>query len=195
MKKYIFIILLLYFQNSFTQNVIEKNYIVLIFKIEQNDDLHPGRISYWIADSEVINSNGEFKFLPFFLKLFYTSNSYDDCCLGKTSNFYSFNDKSEFEFAEGFEKKQEVFSDFLKSNSRKIQTIKKEWENGQKQTVTISAVPVKTKICSCKISDAKGYNFESVALPLSDFELDNEFWKNKKADYINTDYSNFDSEY
>lgn len=194
-KSLIILILLTINLTSFAQNNIDKNYIVLIFDIKQNDNLHPGRISYWIAESDNLNEKDDFDFSPFFLSLFYTSNAYDDCCLGKTSNFYTFTTESKFEFTEEFDKKQEILREFLKSNAQKIQTIKKQWQNGRKETVTISAVSIKAKMCSCKISDNKRYDFESVTLPLSDFELNNEFWKTKNARYLGKDYSNFESEY
>ncbi len=183
--------------SGFTQNLVEKNYIVLIFDVKQNDNLHPGRFSYWIAESDKLNDKFEFDFSPLFLNLFYTSNAYDDCCMGKASNFYTFTTESKFEFTKEFENKQKIFREFLKSNAKKIQTIKKKWENGRNETVTISAIPIKTKICNCKILDKKKnyYNFESVSLPISDFELNNEFWKSKNASYIINDYSKFESEY
>jgi hypothetical protein len=142
-----------------------------------------------------LNEKDDFDFSPFFLSLFYTSNAYDDCCFGKKSNFYTFTTESKFEFVEGFEKKQEILREFLKSNEKKFQTIKKQWKNGRKETVTISAVSIKAKICSCKISDNKRYDFESVTLPQSDFELNNEFWKTKNARHLEKDYSSFESKY
>jgi hypothetical protein len=196
MRKSLFILILLTASlTSYTQSIIDKNYIVLIFDVKQNNNLHPGRISYWIAESDKLNEKDDFDFSPFFLSLFYTSNAYDDCCLGKKSNFYTFTTESKFEFAEGFEKKQEILREFLKSNEKKFQTIKKQWKNGRKETVTISAVSIKAKICSCKISDNKRYDFESVTLPQSDFELNNEFWKTKNARHLEKDYSSFESKY
>jgi len=196
MRKLLFILTLSTFSFlGLAQNNIDKNYIVLIFDVKQNDNLHPGRISYWITESDKLNGKYDFNFSPFFLSLLYTSNAYNDCCIGKTSNFYTFTAESKFEFTEEFEKKQKTLREFLKSNSKKIQTIKKQWKNGRKETVTISAVSIKSKVCNCKISDNNRYHFESVTLPLSDFELNNEFWKTENARYLEKDYSNFESEY
>ena len=134
MRKSLFILILLTASlTSFSQSIVDKNYIVLIFDIKQNDNLHPGRISYWIAESDKLNEKDDFDFSPFFLSLFYTSNAYDDCCLGKTSNFYTFTTESKFEFAEGFEKKQKILREFLKSNGKKIQTIKNSGKTDEKK--------------------------------------------------------------
>ena len=61
MRKSLFILILLTASlTSFSQSIVDKNYIVLIFDIKQNDNLHPGRISYWIAESDKLNEKDDF---------------------------------------------------------------------------------------------------------------------------------------
>lgn len=196
MKRIIAIIILFISFSGFAQNLIEKEFVVIIVDIERNDGLHPRDIFYWVADTNKVNENYEFDFYPIFLKLFYSSNSYDDCCIGKESWFYTFNEHSKFEFNDEFDEKQKELREFLKTNSRVIQVIRKKnkWNSLLNEKVTISATPIKAKLCNCQIKEDR--YFESVFLPASDFELNPKFWNSENADSVaERDYSGFRSDY
>lgn len=196
MKRIIVIIILFINVSGFAQNLIEKEFVVIIIDIERNDDLHPRDIFYWVADANKVNENYELDFYPIFLKLFYSSNSYDDCCIGKESWFYTFNEHSKFEFTDEFDEKQKEFREFLKANSKVIQVIrkKKKWNSLLNEKVTISAIPIKAKLCNCQLKEDR--YFESVFLPTSDFELNHKFWISEKATKVtDRDYSGFRADY
>ncbi|QHT67518.1 hypothetical protein GXP67_13215 [Rhodocytophaga rosea] len=195
-KKLSFVSLLFISFNGKAQNLSEKEYIVLIVNIERKDPLHPGEIYYWIAASDTLNEEYEFNFSPLFLRLFYPSSSYDDCCEGRDARFYTLTDESKFEFTDEFNNKQENLRKFLKKNSKLIQVIKK--KNGfsklLNEKVTISATAIKTSLCSCKIIEEK--HFESVFLPTTEFSLNNDFWNSDKAYHIkHKDYTGFSPYY
>ena len=168
----------------------EKEYVIIIFKVQKKDYLHPGGIYYWVTESNKIDLDKTIEFSPLFLNLFYSSNSYENCCKGDSSIFYSFQNNSKFEFDESFERKQDEFKKYIKQNSRKIQTIKKRNKNNKllNENITISATAIKAKLCNCKIEDKM--HFESVYLPSSELKLNQEFWKSDEAFFIlNMDYS------
>ena len=171
----------------------EKEYIVLVVDVKRSNKLHPKDTYYWIAESDKLDTDGNFAFSPLFLELFYTSNSYDECCTGEPSRFYTFTTESKVEFTKEFSEKQEKLRNFLEKNKRKIQTIDKKWEVGLKEDVTIYAVPIKANLCSCKVLEDK--QFESVFLPKSNFKLNSEFWQTEISKNITMDYSLLDLEY
>lgn len=196
MKGVITTILIFISFNGVAQNLTEKEYAVIIIDIERNDDLHPRDIFYWIAQSQEVNKNYEFDFYPIFLKLFYSSSSYDDCCLGKDSRFYTFDEHSKFEFSDEFGEKQKVFREFLQKNSKVIQIIKKQnkWNKLLNEKVTISATAIKATLCNCNIKEDR--HFESIFLPISDFKLNSKFWGSENAFYLtDRDYSGFRADY
>ncbi|MBA9079887.1 hypothetical protein FHS90_004628 [Rufibacter quisquiliarum] len=140
-----------------------------------------------------MNDDLKFDFYPLFLNLFYSSNSYDDCCLGKASSFYTFNTSSRLEFTKEFENKQKEFRDFLKNNGKRIQTIKKDFQNGFKEKVTIYATPFTAKLCHCEASDDR--HFLSVYLPFTDFKPNSTFWNTGLSSKLYTDYSQMNPKY
>ncbi len=196
MKRIIILSLFFISVNSIAQNLTQKEFVVLIFDIERNDSLHPRDIFYWVAESNKGTKDNEFDFKPLFLKLFYSSNSYDDCCIGKESLFYSFTEHSKFEFTDKFGKKQKELRQFLKNHSKVIQVIKKrnKWNKLLNEKVTISATAITAELCNCKIKEDR--HFESVFLPTSDFKLNLKFWESENAIYItNRDYSGLRVDY
>lgn len=196
MKRIIAIIILFISVSGIAQNLAEKEFVVIIIDIERNDDLHPRDIFYWVANTNQVNENNEFDFYPIFLKLFYSSNSYEDCCIGKESWFYTFNEQSKFEFADGFDEKQKELREFLKANSSVVQVIRKQhrWNKLLNEKITISATPIKAKLCNCQIKENR--YFESVFLPTSDFQLNPNFWNSENATYVtDRDYSGFGAYY
>ncbi len=187
--RFIIIAFLFLLGNGVTaQEFTEKEYIALIVDIERNDVLHPRDIFYWIADADKLNQDYRFDFVPLFLKLFYSSDAYEDCCKGQGTTFYTFTSESEFLFKEDFEKIQEDLKIFLKKNSKKIQTIKKKWNNGFKEKITISATPINAILCNCEIKDK--IHFQSVFLPTTEFKLNLKFWEKEISRHLITDYSN-----
>ena len=196
MKRIITLFLFLVCFSCISQNLTEKEYVVLIIDIERNDELHPRSIYYWIADSQKINENNEFDFYPIFLKLFYASNSYETCCTGKESRFYTFNENSVFEFSDEFQRKQKLFREFLSKNSRVIQIINKKnnWNKLLNEKITISATAFKAELCYCQILEERHFDF--VYLPTSNFKLNPKFWGSENAFYVtNRDYAGFKAEY
>ncbi len=190
MKRISLAFLLLLCVSGFSQNLTQKEFVAIIIEIDRKDDMHPKDIFYWITESNKVNKKYEFDFYPLFLKLFYPSNSYDACCIGKESRFYTHTEDSQFEFTKAFEKKQKEFRDFLKKNSKVIQVIKKrnKWNKLLNEKVTISATAITAELCKCKIKDDR--HFESVFLPTSDFKLNPKFWESKNAFYLtDRDYS------
>ncbi len=189
-KVFSFILMLICF-DGFSQSQIEKEFVVVIFDIKRNDKLHPRDIYYWVAESNHVNEYLNFEFAPLFMSFFYPSNSYDDCCLGEATHFYSINKESKFEFADDLEKRQEHLKKFLKQNSKKIQLIKKNWgqNNLLNERVSIYATPITAEFCSCKILDEK--HFDNVYLPFGEIRLNPGFWNSEFASYLkNRDFSN-----
>ena len=125
------------------------------------------------------------------MKVFFSMNAIDSCCLGKATYFYSsfYKKDASFDYPEGIEEDFDKFRAFLKEEARVVQKIKKEWPNKMKEKITISAIPITAELCSCNILDNS--SFDSIMLPTIEFiyKLNNQFWNTKYAHFLDRDFS------
>ena len=163
LKNSIFLIILLLISFSgFTQNLTEKEFVILTFEMDRNKDSHGTFIYYWVAELEKYDKIDEYKELKIyslFLHEFYGSEQLASCCLGKVSYPYTTTTGTEFNFPENYSEYLTELRELVKNKRQKIQVIKKEWKEGYKEKVTVYATTVRGKLCECEFGGNTYWNY------------------------------------
>jgi len=201
-KKLIFILLILISFSGFSQNLTEKEFVILTFEMERNKDAHGTFVYYWVAELEKYEKVDEYKepkIYTIYLHEFYTSDQLDNCCVGKKSNPYIYTTASEYIYPENYSEYLNNLRDLVKDNREKIQVIKKEWKKNHKEKITVYGTAFRGKLCECEFG---GKNFlkdgDQISFPKGKYEIIEDFWTDEKRilifkdfadfEYVNTDY-------
>ncbi|MCA0133761.1 hypothetical protein [Winogradskyella alexanderae] len=195
-NKILFIFLLLISYSGFTQNLTEKELVILTFEMDRNKDSHGTFIYYWITELEKYENADEYKepkIYSLFLHELGSSDQLEFCCLGKTSDPYTYTTASEFDFPENHTEYLTELRELVKKNRQKIQVIKKEWKNGYKEKVTVYATAVRGKLCECEFG-GKRYlkKGDRINFPKGNYEILKNYLTKDKRILLFKDFSDFD---
>jgi len=154
--------------------------------------MHGKKEYFWIIASDSLKDN-ESKLSRLFLSNFSKANL-EDCCKGNPIDPYIVTDTSHFILDQAFDKEIETLKMLISKNKSKIQRISKKWESGQKQTITIYAIPIRGHFCFSEFhqigKERISYNGK-VSIPFSSFIFAEGFWETPNAKFIlNRDFSN-----
>ena len=194
-NKAVLIFLLLISFSGFTQNLTEKEFVILTFEMDRNKDSHGTFIYYWIAELEKYEKVDEYKepkIYSLFLHEFYGSEQLESCCLGKISYPYTMTTGTEFNFPENYSEYLTELRELVKKNREKIQVIKKEWKDGYKEKVTVYATAVRGKLCECEFGGntylTKG---DRISFPKGNYEIIKNYLTKEKRILLFKDFSDF----
>lgn len=197
-NKIILIILLLTSFCGFTQNLSEKEFVILTFEMERNKDSHGTFTYYWVAELEKyekVNEYKEPKIYSLFLNEFYGSEQLESCCLGKVSYPYTMTTGTEFKFPENYSTYLSDLRKLVKNNRKKIQVINKKWKDNYKEKVTVYATTVKGKLCVCeyggKVILKAG---DLISFPKAEYKIIDNYWNENKNILLFKDFSTFEYE-
>jgi len=164
--------------------------------MERNKDSHGTFIYYWVAElekQEKVDEYEEPKLFSFLLHEFYGSDQLESCCLGMVSDPYTMTTGTEFNFPENYSKYLTELRKSIKENRKKIQVIKKEWNDGYKEKVTVYATAVRGRLCECEFGGntylTKG---DQVSFPKGNYEIIRDYLTKDKRILLYKDFSNFD---
>jgi len=167
--------------------VVLKNYVVLTFEDSYKISGENPRIYNWIVPQDSIKFyNNSFSVL---LLDHYNKNNLVDCCNGKDTNPFVIeaDKKHDLNMDTDYEKGIDNLKEIISKKRKKIQTIIKVWESGQKETISIFATPVTGKFCSLHL-DTLGKDqykyFGEIYMPYSSFSYSPQFWKSDKSKFI-----------
>ncbi|MEX0996153.1 MAG: hypothetical protein WDZ45_03800 [Flavobacteriaceae bacterium] len=196
----ILIIQLLISFSGFTQNLTEKEFVVLTFESSSNKGQHKNIIYsyYWIAELEKYEKVDEYKepkIYSLFLNEFFGSDQLETCCSGKVSYPFIMTTETEFKFPENYSEYLTGLRKLVKDNRKQIQVINKKWKNNYKEKVTVYATAVKGKICVCeyggKIILKAG---DLISFPKGEFRIIDDYWNDNKNILLFKDFSTFEYE-
>lgn len=194
-NKVALIVLLLICFSGFTQNLIEKEFVILTFEMDRNKDSHGTFIYYWIAEFENYEKVDEYKepkIYSLFLHEFYGSEQLEFCCLGKVSYPYTMTKGTEFNFPKNYSEYLTDLRELVKNNREKIQVIKKEWKDGYKEKVTVYATTVRGKLCECKFGgDTYLTKGDRISFPKGNYEIIKNYLTSEKRILLFKDFSDF----
>ncbi|WBL23813.1 hypothetical protein [Zunongwangia sp. HRR-M8] len=197
-NKVILIFLLLISFSGFTQNLTEKEFVILTFEMDRNKDSHGTFIYYWVAELkkyEKVDEYKEPKIYSLFLHEFYGSEQLESCCLGNVSYPYTMTTATatEFNFPENHSEYLTELRELVKKNREKIQVIKKEWKNGYKEKVTVYATSIRGKLCECEFGgDTYLTKGDRISFPKGDYEIIKDYLTKEKRILLFKDFSDFD---
>ena len=195
-NKIIFIFLLLISFSGFTQNLTEREFVILTFEMNRNKDSHGTFIYYWITELEKYENANEYKdpkLNSLFLQELGSSDALESCCLGKTSDPFTYTTSSEFDFPENHSEYLSELRELIKKNRQKIQVIKKEWKKGYKEKVTVYATAVSGEMCECEFGGKKYLKRDSrLNFPKGNYEILKDYLTKDKQILLFKDFSNFD---
>lgn len=195
-NKVILIFLLLISFSGFTQNLTEKEFVILTFEMDRNKDSHGTFIYYWIAELEKYEKVDEYKepkIYSLFLHEFYGSEQLESCCLGKVSYPYTMTTGTKFNFPENYGEYLTELRELVKKNREKIQVIKKEWKDGYKEKVTVYATAIRGKLCECEFGgDTYLTKGDRISFPKGNYEIIKNYLTKEKRILLFKDFSDFD---
>lgn len=178
-----------------TQNLTEKEFVILTFEMERNKDSHGIFIYYWVAELEKYENSDEYKepkIYSIFLHEFYGSDELDNCCLGKTSYPYTYTTASKFDFPKNYSSYLTNLRELVKKNRQKIQVIRKKWKDNYKEKVTVYATSMRGKLCECEFG---GTNYltkgDLISFPKGNYEIIENYLTDKKRILLFKDFSDF----
>ena len=195
-NKVILIFQLLISFSGFTQNLTEKEFVILTFEMDRNKDSHGTFIYYWVAELEKYEKVDEYKnpiIYSVFLHELESSDQLESCCIGKTSDPFTYTTASEFNFPENYVEYLTELRELVKENSQKIQVIKKEWKDGYKEKITVYATAVRGKLCECEFAgDRYLTTGDRISFPKGNYEIIKNYLTKEKRILLFKDFSNFD---
>jgi hypothetical protein len=183
---FIFLLLTTCISRGFSQEN-GRSYVVLSFVEEFKVGQHSKRAYFWIIPVDSLMSY-EAHIAKVFLADF-TKNNVDSCCENKAINPFVVMTDTNFEIENELKIELSNLIDIVISRKKKIETIiRRNWNTGQKQTVSVFATPIHGEFCYSPYTQMtrtpqNEYN-GLVYLPLRKFRYDDSFWKSSKAQYV-----------
>lgn len=155
----------------------EKKYIVITFEYDRTKDNHPSKNYYWVAqqDSLLLVNN---KMYPLYFDEF-SKEDLEECKRGEEVNIFTMYKGENFIFPENQVSEITKLKELVLSKSQKVQEIRKKWNNKDKETIIVYITPICGKFCLSNIASYSGKDinyYGKIALPLSDFKYNEDFW-------------------
>ncbi|OEY71718.1 hypothetical protein [Salegentibacter salarius] len=195
-NKLILLVLLLTSLNGLTQEPTEKEFVILTFEMDRNKDSHGTFVYYWIAELEKYEKVDEYKepkISSLFLHEFYGSEQLESCCLGKVSYPYTMTTETEFNFPDNYSDYLTDLRALVKKNRKKIQVIKKEWQEGYREEVRVYATAIRGKLCECEFGGNTYLTTgDQINFPKGEYEVLDDFLTKDKNILLFKDFSAFD---
>lgn len=194
MKIFCLIVLLTVSYRGFAQ---QDQFLIITYEIDRNKDMHGTFVYFWTTPIDSVNDNG-LDLLPVYIHDFYSSDSYSKCCHGDSIDFIIATTETRYDFNEDYLQQKEYLFDLVDDNRILIQTIKKRWEKGYKETIRVFATPVLGQFCYCQVfgrSLNSTNEREAIYLPNKGFKILNNFWTTEKGSIAKYwDYSRINPE-
>ena len=186
--------------SGFTQNLTEKEFVVLTFEKIRNKGQHANQVYtyYWVAELEKHENVDEYKdpkIFSLYLNEIYGSEQLKSCCLGNTSYPYTMTTETKFNFPENYASYLKNLRKLIKDNREKIQVVKKRWKNNYKEKITVFATTVKGKLCVCEYGgDTILETGDLISFPKGELKIIDTFWNDNKSILLFKDFSSFECE-
>ncbi len=179
------------FGKSLAQSPIHK-YVIITFEDVYKQSQHGVKSYYWIVNQDSIKSP-DFKMSFLFLSNFSKSDLID-CCNGKDIDPLAvFQNRSDGIFDQTYYKKLEQLKLLIKTKRIRLQTIRKNWQSGQQEVITVFATSIQGNFCSSNfhVLGQQRYGYKGkVFIPNSSFTYSDDFLNSKDAKLIlNQDFS------
>lgn len=84
-----------------------------------------------------------------------------------------------------------TLKELIQFNKKRVQTIVKKWNAGFTEKITVSVTPISGNFCFSNIAEYSGnqINYKGIiCLPISNFELNIDFFKTKEGKLFDTGY-------
>jgi len=178
------------------QSSDERDYIFLTFELDRNKDMHGTFLYYWIAELDKYEKVDEYKepvIYSVFLHEFYGNDQLESCCLGKVSYPYKVTTSTTYEFPENYSEYLSELRNLVKNNRKKLQTIRKEWKDNHKETITVYGTVLRGKLCKCDFGgDRYLTTGVQISFPTGEYEVVEDYWTDDKSEILFFDFSEFE---
>jgi len=166
-------------------------YVIFSFEQTHKVSQHGLKEYFWILPVDSLKGYDS-QLYPLFLKGISTDNIVD-CCAGKEIDPFLVFENTDFYLDSINSAVISNLINTLRKNSRKVQTIRKVWSSGQKESIRIFATPVAGHFCFSQFhpigQQRTGYK-GVISVPSSLASIIPEFWDTTKSKLIlNSDYS------
>src|SRR5688572_18738273 len=154
--KVFLIIVLFTWTKGYSQHQ-DNEFIILTFELKTQSH---GLIKYyWISSVDSLNTRKGLS--PVYLHTFFSTNDFTACCNNKPIDIFTSTTESNYKFEDEFNKNLDALNKIVLSGRRKIQTIKKTWDKGLSETITVYATSIKGQFCKCGLIGRSLKLFES----------------------------------
>lgn len=184
------LVLIIVFMISFVglsqEKVSTDSYIVISFKYDRSKDNHPAKDYYWILPLDSIKDVNNFNFYPLYFDEF-SNQDLKECREQKDVNIFTMYKGEDFILEKSLTDNIATLKELVQLNKKKVQTVIKKWKAGYKEKITVYVTPVYGNFCSSNIAEYSGkeIDYEGVIyLPLSNFELNTDFFKTKEGKLV-----------
>ena len=173
-------------------------YVIFTFEEHYRISPHGMRKYYWIQQIDSTGSN-PLHLSALFISI-YSKDNLDDICMGIMTDPFLVGESTNFNLPDKHIAVRDSLQILIDKNRKRIQTIQKSWDNGQKSSIYVYVTPISGKFCAAKLrrkeSNGEYYNGR-IFLPFSNFHLTKEFWDTeagkriRASDFSRTNYSIF----
>lgn len=184
----------LYFltSNIYAQNLQKSKFIIITFEDDYSKSFHGIQRYFWVIPIDSIKSFQNILY-PIYLSS-YSKSHLNDCILGKSIDPSIPSLKpGDRDFDSLWNASHNTLDELIFKKRKLVQTIKKIWSNGNKETISIYATPIITEFCSCNFmvtTQTLGVYDGKIFLAGNFSEGYNEFWKSDLASFVlKQDYS------
>lgn len=185
----IFFFIFIHDSHVFSQEI--HDYVVFRFERERKNFHDEVEVFFWITPFDSINQQ-RFPLYPLYLSEI-SNNDLIKCFKREIINPYLVTNEETIDLSDS--QKKIIGNLELLTNNNKVllQTVKKDWQKNQKETVKIFATPIKGVFHSCPMTSFGNIDYEGwVFLPVNNFSLISEFWKSDRSKKLRKlDYSFF----
>lgn len=197
MRVLIFIIFLIFsFAECKAQNKVDDFVIVTIEK-ETTSKLHPSEIDYWIISRYLWKNYSKDAIVPLYMYGFSLAD-FKECVDGDSLILYNYSRDESFNFDTRYREELDYLVKIVKENRKKVQTIKKKWEEGYKEEIEVFLTPISGIFNFCSMVHADQRSMpeyaKKIGMPVSNFKYDFSFWDSqdfkelKRFDYTELEF-------
>jgi hypothetical protein len=171
--------------NAFSQEPIQKDYVIITYEYRHKPNFEGTYTYYWIIPQDSIAKYKSTLF-PLAVNL-YSKNDLVDCCSGKETGALSEVDRFPIAEFNSEDKNNELQLKTILKHRKRLMTLTQKWEMGWSETVSVFATPVSGKFCSSNLGEHVQQRFGykgKVYVPYSSFTFLDGFWDSDKGKYL-----------